>query len=473
MWRPLSHRRFLQLLDYLTIWFGYLFAFFFKDLLLLFSPKLFTFNIAISMQFLIANSFTSLIYLFLLNYFNAYSFQRFTSVQHELLLIFKVTFLGLFANFIILYFFGYYFPRIFTVIVLFSTFLSLAIQKYLLFILANYIRKKGKNRKRIIIIGTGTRCEQFIKTINSKFQWGLDIIGIVSIDNKNVGASFYDSKVIGVISDLIEIIREKNPEEVIITLSSKNFNHIRQILEICEMEGIQVRLTSDFISHITKNVRFDNIYGIRIMSLYMVQQREIDQLIKRTFDIIFSTTIIILLLPLFIFAGIGIAITDGFPLIYNWNVVGLNKKPFNSWKFRTMVKNADSLKEKLLSKNEMSGPVFKIEKDPRIIPFGRWLRKWSVDELPQLFSVLKGDMSVVGPRPSGPHELILYESWQRRKLSVKPGLTCLWQVNGRNKIRDFNEWVKLDLEYIDNWSLWLDLKIFIKTIIIVLKGTGK
>jgi lipopolysaccharide/colanic/teichoic acid biosynthesis glycosyltransferase len=129
-----------------------------------------------------------------------------------------------------------------------------------------------------------------------------------------------------------------------------------------------------------------------------------------------------------------------------------------------MVKDADKIKKDLMDKNEMEGPVFKIKNDPRILAFGRWLRKWSIDETPQLFSVLKGDMSLVGPRPAGPHELERYESWQRRKLSIKPGITCLWQINGRNLISNFDDWVKLDLEYIDNWSLLLDVKILLKTI---------
>jgi lipopolysaccharide/colanic/teichoic acid biosynthesis glycosyltransferase len=137
-----------------------------------------------------------------------------------------------------------------------------------------------------------------------------------------------------------------------------------------------------------------------------------------------------------------------------------------------MCRNADQMKEKLTVQNQMEGPVFKIKNDPRVIPFGRWLRKWSIDETPQLFSVLKGNMSLVGPRPAGPHELVRYQSWHRRKLSVKPGITCLWQCNGRNDISKFDDWVKMDLEYIDNWSLWLDIKILFRTIPAVLSRKG-
>ena len=154
-------------------------------------------------------------------------------------------------------------------------------------------------------------------------------------------------------------------------------------------------------------------------------------------------------------------------------MVGQNGKHFTGYKFRTMVPNADALKAELMERNEMNGPVFKMEADPRITPAGRFLRKYSLDELPQLWSVLKGDMSLVGPRPAGINELPRYEFWHKRKLSIKSGITCLWQISGRNRINDFDEWVKLDLKYIDNWSLWLDIKILFMTAWTVVRGTGQ
>tara|TARA_B100001057_G_scaffold171070_1_gene171850 strand:- start:3600 stop:4232 length:633 start_codon:yes stop_codon:yes gene_type:complete len=196
------------------------------------------------------------------------------------------------------------------------------------------------------------------------------------------------------------------------------------------------------------------------------------RIIKRFFDIIFSLASIIILIPVFILISLLILLLNGYPIFYQWNVHGFQGKRFSSYKFRTMTVHADSQKNDLEKSNEMSGVVFKIKNDPRITNFGKMLRKYSLDELPQLFAVLKGDMSLIGPRPSFPHELEKFQDWQKRKLSVVPGLSCIWQVSGRNKIDSFDDWVKLDLYYIDNWSLALDIEIFFKTIITVIKGSG-
>ena len=195
--------------------------------------------------------------------------------------------------------------------------------------------------------------------------------------------------------------------------------------------------------------------------------------IKRFLDITFSIILIIILFPLLLLISLLIATLNGLPVYYSWRVYGFQGKEFVGYKFRTMYRYADSQKKDLQELNEMSGPVFKVSNDPRITKFGKFLRKYSLDELPQLYSVLKGEMSFIGPRPAGFNEYPEYQDWQRRKLSVVPGMSCLWQVEGRNKIDSFDEWVKLDLKYIDNWSLVLDTKIFFRTILVVLRGTGK
>jgi lipopolysaccharide/colanic/teichoic acid biosynthesis glycosyltransferase len=196
------------------------------------------------------------------------------------------------------------------------------------------------------------------------------------------------------------------------------------------------------------------------------------QRVKRAADIVLSATLLILLSPLLVLAAVVVRLSGPGPVLFPWKVLGERGRPFVGYKLRTMVHDAESLKERLLARNEMRGPVFKMRDDPRVTRPGRWLRKFSIDELPQLWSVLKGDMSLVGPRPCSADEFAAFEPWQRGKLAVVPGITCLWQVEGRSAIADFEEWARLDLRYIQEWSLWLDLKILIRTVPAVLRGDG-
>jgi exopolysaccharide biosynthesis polyprenyl glycosylphosphotransferase len=190
-------------------------------------------------------------------------------------------------------------------------------------------------------------------------------------------------------------------------------------------------------------------------------------------DFVGAAILLLFVLPIMAVAAVLIRLSSPGPVLFRQQRAGLNGQPFTMLKFRTMVTNAEQLKQELAALNEMSGPVFKVTNDPRITPIGRFLRKWSIDELPQLLNVLRGEMSLVGPRPLPVDEVRRFDDpAHRRRLSVKPGLTCLWQVSGRNDVKDFKEWVRLDLEYIDNWSLWLDLKILLRTIPAVFAGTG-
>ena len=194
---------------------------------------------------------------------------------------------------------------------------------------------------------------------------------------------------------------------------------------------------------------------------------------KRALDMLFSAFLLLLTAPLVLVLGLLVKLTSPGPVFYRWKVVGQNGRPFVGYKIRSMVVNADELKPQLERRNEMTGPVFKIAGDPRITAVGSWMRRYSLDELPQLYSVVKGDMSLVGPRPPLHSEYERFTEYQKQKLAVKPGITCLWQIGGRNEVHDFNEWVRLDLEYIRRWSLWLDVQILLKTLGAVWSGSGK
>jgi lipopolysaccharide/colanic/teichoic acid biosynthesis glycosyltransferase len=194
---------------------------------------------------------------------------------------------------------------------------------------------------------------------------------------------------------------------------------------------------------------------------------------KRAFDLLGSLLLLLLLSPLLVVLALLVKLTSAGPVLYRWRVVGKGGRPFVGYKFRSMVTNADELKAELENRNEMTGPVFKLTHDPRITPLGSWMRRYSLDELPQLFSVVRGDMSLVGPRPPLVTEYERFTEYQKQKLAVMPGITCLWQVSGRNQVRDFDEWVRLDLEYIRDWSLTMDLKILLRTVSEVFAGSGK
>jgi len=416
----------------------------------------------------------SITWVIILTKLDAYTYQRFTSLRREMKIILKASLIGTLLLFAADFLFRFeYIPRTYIGIFLIVNFLSLAIEKIILFKFAKKIREKGKDRKKIIVVGTGLGAKDFVETVEKNLGWGLDIIGLITEDGSASGSELYGKRVLGTNKEIENILHQYPVDEVIVCASRNELGKVEDILGTCGREGIQFRIISDFFGSLAKRATIDHIYGLPIISFISVSNNEWCLYLKRLIDVLVSGVFLIILSPLFLTIAILVKMTSEGPVFYEWNVVGFNKKPFRSWKFRTMIINADEMKEKLMDLNEMKGPVFKIKTDPRITRVGRFLRKFSLDELPQLWSVFKGDMSLVGPRPAGPHELARYESWQRRKLSIKPGITCLWQANGRNKINDFNAWARMDLEYIDKWSLWLDMKILAKTAWVVISGTGQ
>lgn len=473
IWRQSYHKLIAQAGDVITVVLSFILSYYAWGLLTWWFPILPKGIEEVDMGHILLVIISGGIFSFLFRYFGSYSYQRFTSINTELKIIAKTVFLGslILLGLLFLTRPGY-FPRTLFLLFCIISFILLTLEKLLLFAVAQVIRNRNYNRKTVLVVGAGNQARQFVQTIQKHFHWGLDIVGFLDFAEGKVGREIFGKKILGTIHDVHQVLHDHPVDEVIITVSTRRLGEIREVLEVCEREGVQVRIVSDFLGSIAKRFRADVIYGLPIVSISYIPENQLALAVKRVLDIGFSSLALIMLAPFFLSIAAAIKLTSPGPVFYEWNVVGWNKKPFKSWKFRTMVVGADKMKEQLAHLNEMSGPVFKITHDPRITPIGRFLRKFSLDELPQLWSVLKGDMSLVGPRPVFPKELKGYESWQRRKLSIKPGLTCLWQVNGRNKIHDFNDWAKMDLEYIDNWSLWLDFKILLKTIPAVMSGRG-
>jgi exopolysaccharide biosynthesis polyprenyl glycosylphosphotransferase len=274
--------------------------------------------------------------------------------------------------------------------------------------------------------------------------------------------------------DFIHFVHEHSVNGVILNARHVYFGLVEKVIQACELEGVEVWLMADFFKTQISKTTFEDLDGKPVLVFRSTPDVTWQSLAKNIFDRLMA---LLLLLPsaLVVLPIISILVkcTSPGPVFFKQKRSGLNGRPFTMYKFRSMVSNAEQRRHELAFMNEMSGPVFKIASDPRITPVGRWIRRWSIDELPQLWNVLKGDMSIVGPRPLPVDEVNRFgDLAHRRRLSVKPGLTCLWQVRGRSNVKDFADWVRMDLEYIDNWSIWLDLKIVLQTVPVVLFAKG-
>jgi exopolysaccharide biosynthesis polyprenyl glycosylphosphotransferase len=272
---------------------------------------------------------------------------------------------------------------------------------------------------------------------------------------------------------LAEFLRSNVVDEVAIYLPLRSFyEHAANLVALCEQHGIMLHFDSQLFDLKFARPRLEDFDGDSKITVTVENQDGFPMLTKRILDFTLSLFLLMAIAPLFLLIALAVLATSAGPIFFAQKRVGLNKRQFTIYKFRTMIPGAENLQETLLGQNEMSGPVFKIRNDPRVTPVGRILRKSSLDELPQLWNVLKGDMSLVGPRAMSVRDYQLFrEDWPCRRFSVRPGITCLWQVSGRNSI-PFEQWMQLDMVYIDQWSLWLDLTILLRTIPAVLRGAG-
>lgn len=322
-----------------------------------------------------------------------------------------------------------------------------------------------------LIVGTGKRTQKFIELINYNDR-ERKIIGLVDDDSTKLGSNVSGYKVIGALKDVPDILHANVIDEVVFIVPRSWLGKIENVIHVCESEGLRVSVAVDFFEPKIARTDARVLGGLPILTYDSAPTKKVPLLFKRLVDIVVSASALLVLMPSFAIVACFIKTTSTGPLFFKQQRCGLSTRRFMLFKFRTMVIDAEARLAALKSRNEMTGPAFKMENDPRVTPVGRWLRKFSIDELPQLWNVLRGEMSLVGPRPPLPSEVNEYDGWHRRRLSMRPGLTCLWQVSGRNKITNFDRWMKLDLQYIDSWSTWLDIVILAKTIPVVLFGVG-
>jgi len=345
-------------------------------------------------------------------------------------------------------------------------------EKTVLITIVRIMRKKGYNYRNLLIVGTGARAKKLISRIENHNEWGFRIIGMVDKDPNRKGQEIDGYKVLGSFYDVPDIINNNVVDEVIFVVPRSWISDIEDIMRFCETEGLKVHVALDYFNLRLSRPKQTDFHGFPLLTFECTPSKVWSLFLKRLIDIFFSTIILIILSPVIVIIALAIKLTSSGPVFFKQERCGLNGRKFMFYKFRTMFEDAETKLESLQKFNQMHGPAFKMENDPRVTSIGKFLRKFSLDELPQLWNVMKNDMSLIGPRPPLPKEVKQYDYWQRRRLSMKPGLSCIWQIKGRNKIRDFDEWMKLDLEYIDNWSLWLDTNILLRTIPVVLFGIG-
>ncbi len=350
----------------------------------------------------------------------------------------------------------------------------LIISRLILRITLKQVRLNGRNVRNILIVGTNPRAVQFARDIEAKPELGYRLVGF--LDEPWAGQDAFKQTGHTIVTDFLNFksfLRCFVIDEVMIALPIKSYyEKAAQIIAEGEEQGVLIRMLGNMFSPKHAQQRVEHFEGQSLLTLQPGALGDQAFFFKRIIDILVSLPLLIVLCPFFCVISCAIKLSGPGPVFFVQDRIGRNKRRFPLIKFRTMIPGAEEMIRDLEHLNEVEGAAFKIEDDPRLTPLGRLLRKTSIDELPQLFNVLKGDMSLVGPRPLPVRDFEEFkEDWHRRRFSVQPGITCLWQVNGRSRL-SFERWMELDMQYIDHWTLWLDLKILLKTIPVVLKGTG-
>jgi len=414
------------------------------------------------------------VWVFLLTYFGVYNSMRTKPFLAVIAALLKVHIIGglIVSACVFLFHATNYSRLLFSSFILFSLIL-MSITKGGIKLLLNYFRRKGYNTRNILIVGSGPKIQQFVDTVHSHSDWGLTIVGILGLKDDHFGKSITGCAYLGEIDRLVQTCKEYRADEVVFSLPSEYLPMVDEYLVGLQEMGITVRMVVDLYDSPTSRKELAMFHGDIPMLTYHSKAFDSGQLfLKRCLDIAGAVVGLMITAVMLPFIAVAIRLESPGPLFFGQERVGESGRTFTCWKFRSMLVDAEARKQELMSKNEMNGAMFKMKDDPRVTSVGRFLRKTSIDELPQFWNVLKGEMSLVGTRPPTPDEVATYKNWHRKRICIKPGITGLWQVSGRNQIQDFDDVVRLDIRYIEEWSLWLDIKLLLKTIWVVLAGKG-
>jgi exopolysaccharide biosynthesis polyprenyl glycosylphosphotransferase len=347
---------------------------------------------------------------------------------------------------------------------------ALPANRILLYLLLCSRNLNEHNRVHILVVGTDERACKLGETLEASRKWGYHVIGYLRVDGGPVAVP--PDRLLGRLEELPRLLEQDGlADEVIFSTPARELAAYEDVVLYCQEVGVRTRIAADVIPFAASNVSLEFLEQVPLISFSSVPEHSWPVVVKRVLDFTVAAVGLALLWPFMLLVAAAVKFSSPGPVFYRQVRCGLNGRRFLLTKFRTMIDGAEDKLWEIRHLNEMDGPVFKMRNDPRVTPLGRYLRKFSIDELPQLWNVIKGEMSIVGPRAPLPEEVENYSVSQRRRLSVKPGITCLWQVSGRNEI-NFQQWMEMDLQYIDNWSVWLDLRIMLKTIPAVFTGRG-
>ncbi len=334
------------------------------------------------------------------------------------------------------------------------------------------LRRRGLNTRRYLFVGRGDSAQRISSSILSHPDYGIQIVGALTFSGEETRPPIDGVADLGGVARMQDVLREHAIDDIVVCPSDSVWaTEVKSLLRFAQTTGLNVRLAPDCFGIPVEASVVQHIGQVPTYAIVGGFGQQSSLWAKRLIDVAGATIGLLLLTPLMLLIAAAIKITSPGSIFFRQTRVGMNGRLFPMLKFRTMVRNAEALRAQLAAKNEVSGPVFKMKHDPRITRVGRFLRRYSLDELPQLLNVLWGHMSLVGPRPPIPAEVVQYDWWQRRRLSVRPGLTCIWQVSGRNTV-GFDQWMEMDLAYIDGWNLALDMKIMAKTVKEVIRGGG-
>ncbi len=388
--------------------------------------------------------------------------------------IVKMAALGLLTLFSALFLLqGHFVSRSFLFVFAVLQFLLLGTSRWLLLIGGTWLRSRPEQRRHFIIVGSGNGAAEVATLLEEGERFGLSLMGFIQIGNEPPICPPGLRRTYSVLpkEQLVEMLHNRIVDEVVFAVEKEELLELEPLMQQCEQEGVRIRIQLDFLPKGFSHIFVEHLAHVPLLTLATTPQNDFALLFKRAVDVIVSILSLVVLSPLLLILSLLVKLTSKGPVLFRQVRCGLGGRQFVLLKFRSMVVNADELLADLSELNEAEAPLFKMRNDPRCTKLGRWMRMFSMDELPQLWNILRGDMSLVGPRPPLPQEVEQYQPWQRRRLRMRPGLTCLWALEGRSQLR-FERLTRLDLLYIDNWSVWLDLKILLKTIPTVLSGRG-